>query len=471
MEELRNPKVPEDGGSKKKKILKTVLLLLFFAATFYTVYAVSKTLSGGSIASFYDVIAAINPLYLAILAAVVVWIIFSEGLKYSVLSKITSGRFDFPLSVRVGIMGKFYDNITPFNTGGQAYQIYQYCKAGYSSTVATAIPIIKYIFQLIAWIVVSLVLYIVNHGALDYLPAAQGTAVKTLTYVGIAIASAAPTLVILFSVFPKPVEKLIGFFLRIGVKLKIVKDYDKTYGKVAAFLDGYKQAFMHLAKNVVGILSLFVICCIDFLVVMSVPFFVVLALGNSTPTVELFWDVVTLNAYSLFAASLVPTPGNSGAIEGVASMAFAPIPMASGALFWLVFIWRFCTYYIYIILGLFGTLFNFVSNRIKKRREGTAPDLSSENNQVSSPETLEVSTRETLLGSEEKTESSPRKIRVLQVLDNYFPTVDGVVNVMDNYARKLNENFGVELVCDALVPYYPTPPHRHRMPLLGAVTR
>lgn len=432
MNDSQSQKTTDEKGNKKKNILKTILLVLFFAATFYTVYAVSKTLSGGSIASLNEVFSAISPTFAVILVAVTVWLMFSDALKYSILSKITSGRFDFALSFRVGVMGKFYDNITPFNTGGQAYQIYQYYKSGYSASASTAIPIIKYVFQLVSWITVSVVLYIANHRALDYLPAAQATAVGTLTYVGITIAASAPTLVVLFSLFPKPVAKVIEFFLKIGQKLKIVKDYDKTYGKICSFLDSYKRAFVHIAKNIVGIISLFLICCIDFLIIMSVPFFVVLALGNTAPSWQLLYDVITLNAYSLFAASLVPTPGNSGMIEGVASMAFAPIPMAAGALFWLVFIWRFCTYYIYIVLGLLGTAANFVESRYYKRVM---------------KKQLEKSSGET-----------PRKIRVLEVLDNYFPTVDGVVNVVDNYARLLNEKYGDELTCDALVPWYPDTP-------------
>ncbi|MDE7372487.1 MAG: flippase-like domain-containing protein, partial [Clostridia bacterium] len=400
--------------------------------TFYTVYAVSKTLSGGSIASLNEVFSAINPTYAVILVAITVLLLFSDALKYAILSKITSGRFSFRLSFKVGVMGRFYDNVTPFNTGGQAYQIYQYYKAGYSSAEATAIPIIKYIFQLVAWIVVSLILYIANRHAIDYLPASQEAAVRTLTYAGIAIASAAPILVILFSLFPKPVEKVIGFFLRLGQKLKIVKDYDKTHGKISSFLDGYKRAFVQIAKNVGGAISLFLVCCLDFLLVMSVPFFVILALGKTAPSAHLLFDVITLNAHSLFAASLVPTPGNSGAIEGIASMAFSPIHMAGGTLFWLVFIWRVCTYYIYIILGLFGTAVTFISNHRDK-----------------------YLLKKQLAAAQSE---SPRKIRVLQVLDNYFPTVDGVVNVVDNYARLLNEKFGDELKCDVLVPRYPNAP-------------
>lgn len=45
------------------------------------------------------------------------------------------------------------------------------------------------------------------------------------------------------------------------------------------------------------------------------------------------------------------------------------------------------------------------------------------------------------------------ELRILEVVDNYFPIIDGVVNVVDNYCRILNGKDGV--TCDALVPWYP----------------
>lgn len=45
------------------------------------------------------------------------------------------------------------------------------------------------------------------------------------------------------------------------------------------------------------------------------------------------------------------------------------------------------------------------------------------------------------------------KIRILEVVDNYYPIIDGVVNVVDNYATLLNRYDDVE--CDVLVPWYP----------------
>lgn len=46
-----------------------------------------------------------------------------------------------------------------------------------------------------------------------------------------------------------------------------------------------------------------------------------------------------------------------------------------------------------------------------------------------------------------------KEIKILEVVDNYFPIIDGVVNVTDNYCRLLNKTEGA--ICDALVPWYP----------------
>ena len=47
-------------------------------------------------------------------------------------------------------------------------------------------------------------------------------------------------------------------------------------------------------------------------------------------------------------------------------------------------------------------------------------------------------------------------MRILQVIDNYFPNTDGVVLVVDNYARLLNKYEDVE--CVVLAPRYPDAP-------------
>lgn len=130
------------------------------------------------------------------------------------------------------------------------------------------------------------------------------------------------------------------------------------------------------------------------------------------------FEVMALNAYAAFAASVVPTPGNSGAMEGLITMAFSA--MAGATLMWVIFTWRFAVYYIYIIIGVGLTVFNFLRNVVRSRRAAKQQQLSSENALPAKTDTSQRSvqvivdedtvsstqTAENQLSSEEKATSS-----------------------------------------------------------------
>lgn len=46
-----------------------------------------------------------------------------------------------------------------------------------------------------------------------------------------------------------------------------------------------------------------------------------------------------------------------------------------------------------------------------------------------------------------------KKLRVLEILDSYYPNVDGTIELINNYAKCLNNKEGVE--CEIVVPKYP----------------
>lgn len=54
----------------------------------------------------------------------------------------------------------------------------------------------------------------------------------------------------------------------------------------------------------------------------------------------------------------------------------------------------------------------------------------------------------------EKDKEKDKKIRILEVVDNWFPVVDGVVKVVHNYAKRLNK----KAECTVLAPKYPNSP-------------
>lgn len=361
--------------STNKKAWKTILLLVFFALALWAVWQITNHFTQGDVATLQVVLDNIDILYVVALVALVLFLVFSDGFKYALINKIINGKYDYAFCVNISIMGKFYDNITPFNTGGQPYQVYQLHKRGYSGSGSAAVPVLKYVVQLICMIVVSVVLYIANNSALDTVGSTQILVVKTSAYVGVAIAAMLPTAVVFFSLFPRFCHSTVAFFCRLLAKIRIIKDADKATDKAVNFLSGYSHTFANIVHDMVAFVILIVINIIDYLLVMSVPYVLLLALGGTDPSWQLMYDVITLNAYTLFSASLVPTPGNSGAIELVYSMVFSPIPMGDGVLFWLVIVWRTATYYIYIIIGLIEMAVLFVRGAVSKRKANKSQPL------------------------------------------------------------------------------------------------
>ena len=76
---------------------------------------------------------------------------------------------------------------------------------------------------------------------------------------------------------------------------------------------------------------------------------------------------MTLNVYATMSVAIIPTPGNSGFAENAVLLAFANI--ASTVAFWVVFVWRFFTYYIYILIGMALTLFDVIRKAVRRRKK------------------------------------------------------------------------------------------------------
>lgn len=354
--------------SVKKKVAKNLLLILLFVFTFYTMFLLSTTLNGGAIAELGDVMAHTRTQYFLVAVIITLVLFLTDTLKYCILSKMTVGKTNPFTCFKVGVIGKFYDNITPFSSGGQPFQIVYMSKKHYPIGMATAIPSIKYIIQLYSWIIVSIILYIVNSQCLSYLndPAAAAF-LSFACYIGLLFAISAPTLLAFFALMPKSAHKLVSFMLRFFKKIRLIKNYDKAHAKVMKFIQNYQSAFAQISKQGIRLILLGIFCALDFILYLSLPYFLLISMGGAAPSWQLLFDVITLNSYSFFAASLMPTPGNSGAIEASYAMVFAPVLVSQGTLFWIVFAWRFFTYYIYIILGILYNAISIVKKRLLRK--------------------------------------------------------------------------------------------------------
>lgn len=357
---------------KKKKYgwVGSVLLLALIAFGIYIMVQLAMTIGEGEIQSLDSIIQNANWTFVAIAVGMLLLAIVADSLKYAVITDTVIGKANLLTSTKVAMLGRYYDNITPFASGGQPMQIYYLHKKGYSAGQSTAIVFIKYFVNMLCWMFICILLMATQSGALNQYVTNEATRKLFLVagWIGVAVNSAVPVMIILFVIFPRMTTKVVSACIWLLNKMRIVKDKEKTMNKARRAVDEFCLAFKIMSQNPWKFFLLICLCILEPLISMSLPYVVMVALGGTT---DISWvtllAVMTLNVYATMSVAIIPTPGNSGFAENAVLLAFANI--ASTVAFWVVFVWRFFTYYIYILIGMALTLFDVIRKAVRRRRK------------------------------------------------------------------------------------------------------
>lgn len=351
--------------SKVKQILWNLFLVAVIVAGIWSLFGVVKEIGHEDAgASFGDVISGASPLFCVVLLAVFLGIMAFDIAKFCIISKTVTGKFRFVTSAKTNFIGRYYDAVTPFSTGGQPMQIYYLSTKGISGGNSSAIVLIKYIFSILCWITLGAALMIAGtvQGVLD--DVSGGSLLKITGWIGIAVNLIVPTFVLLFLVLPKFMHKLTVGVIKLGAKMKIVKNIDKTTERALKTVNDFKSSFKTMATSPVKFIALICVCFCESALTFSIPFFVMKAF--SCPVDGLALAVMSLNVFAIFGVSFIPTPGNSGVMEGMGALAFS---VAAGAsLIWSVITWRLLTFYIYIIIGLGISVYDMIKKNIRSKK-------------------------------------------------------------------------------------------------------
>ena len=178
-----------------------------------------------------------------------------------------------------------------------------------------------------------------------------------------------PLAVLLFAVLPKFAKALASFIVGIGHKIKIVKDKEKTMAKAEAVVNDYRSGFVIMAHHPVQFILLILACVAEVLLTFSFPYFMMKTFSGLTADdgFTVLLQVMTMNIYVIQAVAIIPTPGNTGAMEGLGALAFSAFVTGS-IQFWSMFGWRFAVYYVYIVVGLGITIFDFIRRLVRAKR-------------------------------------------------------------------------------------------------------
>lgn len=299
--------------------------------------------------------------------------IFIQTLMYKVLIKNLSGRKGWGVAYDTAVVGKYYDNITPFAVGGQAMQILRLTEHGIGAGVATSIPILKMMINSGVNALLALLFFVFG---LPFIPKTSILndflilLLEIVGVIGLIITVLIALFILLISSGTFVTKSLISGILRLGYKLRIIKDYRSTYKKVMNQVAEYKFSMGYLWKHKKIFLEIIVLSIFECLFYASLIFYVAMAFTDGTTESMFLFILLCISKYYLcaMASCYIPLPGGTGLMEISFILLFG---LTIGAnIVWALLIYRFLSYYLIIIHGFVHETRRIVVNliRAKKRK-------------------------------------------------------------------------------------------------------
>ena len=157
--EQKYQKVMEYQSPKKKRKSTIINLCLLLINLIFLVTIVKSLMKNVGEKNFLDVLQEQGSKCWWLLGGLLIYVLFMlvQTLMYYVLIKDITGKKRMKLAYDVAVVGKYYDNATPFAAGGQPMQIVRLVQNGVSVGTSTSIPIIKLIIKLIIYFYIYII--------------------------------------------------------------------------------------------------------------------------------------------------------------------------------------------------------------------------------------------------------------------------------------------------------------------------
>ena len=364
-------KIHDELIEKKRKKRKKILSICSFALniTILAVVLIYQIVTGGANTIITQ---SVNWNFIGVLIGAVAGLILVDTLKIFIMIKASTKKSRPFLAYKTSALGRYYDNITPMSTGGQAFQIFYMNKRGIRGDVATGIPLVKYIMWQITYVIICTFVLIYNGVKFG---SASDAITTTVAWVAISINIAIFMTVVLLSVSKRVGPRIVIGVLKLLAKMHIIKNYQKTFRKVMRFVLNYQKTFKTLLKNPFVLILELLLAATDIIVYNLIPFIVCLAFVPKSvilaKDITLFRTFIKAIICSLTLA-FIPTPGSSGGAESIFIIIFGGL--FGEKVFWPVLIWRIATYYVYLLQGLFVLIYDFFigNRRLEKLKKAGA---------------------------------------------------------------------------------------------------
>lgn len=331
----------KSSGEKKKKI-RNIVLFAFNIALVVGIL-VWNVLDSGEDFSPLNIKNVRFPFFLVVLLLLAT-IVFVDVLTVHRMVYRKTYRSRWRTSYKALSILRYYDAITPLATGGQPFMVTYFTSRDVPASTALSIPIAKLVFQKFAWLTITLVCLIISFTK------GMGAFVSSASIIGYLLALILIVAILFISFSKKVGKKLVSVGVSALVKLRLVKNYDKCYGKVMGVVEDYQNIMKEYSKSKLDVLYLVVLHAIRIVCIYSIPYFIYCIFPYTGGKVASYSDFFIFTALIDLASSFIPLPGGTGMNEITFTAIFKDYFL--GNTFWALLIWRFCTYYFYLLQGI-----------------------------------------------------------------------------------------------------------------------
>ncbi|AKI98021.1 lysylphosphatidylglycerol synthase transmembrane domain-containing protein [Kosmotoga pacifica] len=322
----------------------------FLIATLISIITLLVVLKFSDFSKTVDYIVGADPVWLltALLMTILTWTF--ETLTIKVFAQESELKISFAYLFRITLIGRFFSAITPFYTGGQPAQVAYMAKDKHSAGIATSMLVSRFV----VYQIVITIFGVAGMLAAYSFVSKEISNLALLAIVGFLINSGVLVFLFLFSLNKKFAGGMAKLFFDILARLRLIKNsktlLNKLFLEVDKFHNSMKKSLENTGKFFAGMLFAF----LQMLAFISTPYFVALAVGINVDYLRL----ISVQLVLFLISSMIPTPGASGASEGVFVLFFASMLNEKTAA--VMILWRLFTYYINIIVGGF---FSFLGTK------------------------------------------------------------------------------------------------------------
>ena len=277
----------------------------------------------------------------------------AEALVFHIPLKKMYPKHKYTLSLESNIIGRFFNNITPFSSGGQPFQAYMLSKYGLRASDTFSALMMKFVVYQVGLFSFALIFLLTNLGFFNvtfgnYIwIVLLGFFMNLIATVFIFVAGINKNIILKIV---RPIVKLVSK-IKIG-KRYLIKDLEATLQKIDESVSNYSIQFRKMKGQKLTLIKMYLVQLIQFLAYFSIPFMIYKSFGNSGTS---YLQILLVQTYLLLVMSFIPTPGSGLGAESGFNIFYKTIFITGLNL--AIFFWRIYTCYLPIIAGLIALAF------------------------------------------------------------------------------------------------------------------